>query len=754
MSQEYYELVGFCEVTDPGKLALHRSQALFDAVQEAADFTLVKLLSFKGPGPLVGEALVVDITCDGVPSRNPVGIHYTERLALWVPDNEALLVEVLALRKSFPVLMHLNNGTRNGASSLCLYFEPPSEVFRSWTPQRFLRRIQWWLEESAKGQLHPVDQPVEHLFFSSKFELVLPWNLDALVNSSAVKLTITRSARRPDNGYTFFLKPINEHIKSPPSSISYIELVLSPVVQGFVERDPETLGELTNQLENRGVQFLPELIQALTHGVGATGVPATTEDSFVVILIQIPILRETNGEVQKTTHRAFLVQGDLRQLGVKIGCLFLLDKQYFKEPHGTVLAPPLSTEWKTEAVFPMEVLQFPDRAAARKQSSLYDEGPQGVLVGAGSLGSSLLNLWTRAGWGRWSVIDKDHVKPHNLVRHTAFSEHIGELKCEVVAELSAAATDNAAAVTPICGDACDLDASPVQEALKVATLVVDATAALEYPRKASGQDTLSRHATVFVTPSGNGAVLMLENRSRTIRLRALEAQYYRAVIRQAWGIRHLEGNLSTYWSGASCRDISVALQYSRISAHASTLAEQVMAQAKSEEACIRVWERNADTGAVSFYEVATNPERKLVFGEFAAYFDEGIAAHLMEMRLGALPNETGGILLGYHDFNIGAIVIVDALSAPPDSFAGATVFERGTNGLANVVQDAATRTAGIVGYIGEWHSHPRGHSANPSLYDLIQLKEITLGMHEDGLPALQLIVGEEDIQVLQGSVRS
>ena len=69
------------------------------------------------------------------------------------------------------------------------------------------------------------------------------------------------------------------------------------------------------------------------------------------------------------------------------------------------------------------------------------------------------------------------------------------------------------------------------------------------------------------------------------------------------------------------------------------------------------------------------------------------------------------------------------------------------------VQMASARTAGIVAYIGEWHSHPRDHSATPSRDDLVQLAEISFGMHEDGLPAIQLIVGEDEIQILQGEVR-
>ncbi|PRD64837.1 ThiF family adenylyltransferase [Malikia granosa] len=754
MSEEFYELAGFREVAHPEMLVLRRAQDLVAAVRNAADYTLVQLLSRMMPDAGRIEVLVVDIECDGVPSRNPAGIQYRERLALRVPEDPAALVEVLALRKSFPVLIHQNQGTRDLAASLCLYFEPTPTVTRTWTPQRFLRRIQWWLEQSAKGELHPADQPVEHLFFASKFELVLPWNLDALRNAGDVKMTVVRSSVRPDGGGTFFLKPVGDRNSVPTNLASHIELPLPPVVQGFIERDPTTLGDLSDLLARRGVELLPQLIAALSDGVGSAGVPVGATNSFVVIILHIPMLREAGGEVQRIARRAFLIQGDLHQLGVKAGALYLHDRRYFVEVQGSVLARDPATEWKSEPVFPMDVLQFPDGAAARKQSSLNDEGPRGALVGAGSLGSSMLNLWIRARWGCWSIIDKDHVKPHNLVRHVAFAQHVGELKCDVVAELSGAATEGAAKVTSVRGDACDLSATAVQEALTNAELVVDASAALEYPRQASFQDKLPRHATVFVTPNGNGSVLMLEDQGRAVRLRTLEAQYYRTLIRHAWGAKHLEGNLGTYWSGAGCRDISVAMPYSRIAVHGSTLAEQVMLRSRFEEAFIRIWDRDPETGGVSVYDVNPAAEHCLKFGELTVFYDEGLTAHLKSLRLAALPNETGGVLLGYHDFNVGAIVLVDALPAPSGSLASPGAFERGTDGMLQAVQEASARTAEIVGYVGEWHSHPTGHSATPSRDDLVQLVEISLGMHGDGLPALQLIVGEDDIRVLQGMVRS
>lgn len=754
MAEEYWELAGFGELVHPNALVLRRAKALAAAVQDAPDYTVVQLLSRTMPGAGRIEALVVEIACDGVPSKNPAGIQYRERLALLVPEDLGTLVEVLALRKSFPVLIHQNNGTRDGMANLCLYFEPTPTVMRTWTPQRFLRRIQWWLEQSAKGELHPADQPVEHLFFASKFELVLPWNFDALRSAGGVKMAVMRSQARPDGGGTFFLKPVGDNNHVPKGLASPIELTLPTVIQGFVERDPVTLGDLADLLARRGVDLLPHLIAALSDGVGSAGVPAGGAETFAVIILQIPMVREADGVVQRIARRAFLIQGDLHEVGVKAGAVYLHNKRYYAEVQGSVLARAPAMEWKSEPVFPMEVLQFPDSAAARKQSSLDDEGPQGVLVGAGSLGSAMLNLWTRAGWGRWSVIDMDHIKPHNLVRHVAFAQNVGELKCDVVAELSGAATEGAATVTAVRGDACDLCAQAVQEALTTAKLVVDASAALEYPRQASFQDKLPRHATVFVTPNGNGSVLMLEDQGRAMRLRTLEAQYYHALIRQSWGAKHLDGNLGTYWSGASCRDISVAMPYSRIAVHASMLAEQVILRARSEEACIRVWDGDPETGCVSVHDVKPTAEHCLGFGDLTVFYDDGLVAHLKQLRLAALPNETGGVLLGFHDFNVGAIVLVDALPAPSDSRSNPGSFERGTAGLMQAVQEASARTAGIVGYVGEWHSHPPGHSATPSRDDLVQLAEISLGMHGDGLPALQLIVGEHDIQVLQGKVQS
>jgi hypothetical protein len=69
------------------------------------------------------------------------------------------------------------------------------------------------------------------------------------------------------------------------------------------------------------------------------------------------------------------------------------------------------------------------------------------------------------------------------------------------------------------------------------------------------------------------------------------------------------------------------------------------------------------------------------------------------------------------------------------------------------VNEATARTANIVGYIGEWHSHPKGIEAEPSPTDLVQLVELALMLRQDGAPALMLIIGESTEKWMSAEVR-
>jgi integrative and conjugative element protein (TIGR02256 family) len=624
-----------------------------------------------------------------------------------------------------------------------LYFEPPASVSRTWTAQNFLRRVQWWLEQSAKGQLHSADQPVEQLFFVTGRELVLPWNFDELRRQAGQRFVVRRSGERPDRGETYFIVPVRT-AEEGETAVVPIEVDLPPIIQGHIERDPTTLGELSDLLLARGVNLLDVLQAPLKEGLDERG--KTESKAFTIILLHIPVLRIEGGEPERTVHRAFLAPSGPLRLGVLVGALVTFQGKYFRDA-GLSSSP--AGDWRPETIFPMEVLSYNTSAKSRAQSGISDAGPDGVLVGAGALGTAMLDLWSRSGWGRWTVIDKDHVKPHNLVRHRAYAMHVGQPKADVVAQLHEWIVDGASRVTPLVADAMDVSDARVRVASETATLIVDASTTLEYPRLASNQDG-PRHASVFITPSANAAVLMTEDAKRSVRLRALEAQYYRAAIQEPWGAQHLAGNLGTFWSGASCRDISVVLPYSRVAAHAALLAEQIQHAVNRPEATIRIWTRDQESGAVAMHEATVSSERSAPIGDLTVYIDEGLENKLRSLRRLGLPEETGGVLLGYHDFNVNALVLVDAIEAPADSRRSTEFFERGVQGLSEAVNEASRRTAGVVGYVGEWHSHPAGFSSDPSGHDLKQLVYLAVGMADDGLSAVSVIVSDEDVRIMAG----
>lgn len=80
------------------------------------------------------------------------------------------------------------------------------------------------------------------------------------------------------------------------------------------------------------------------------------------------------------------------------------------------------------------------------------------------------------------------------------------------------------------------------------------------------------------------------------------------------------------------------------------------------------------------------------------------------------PRETGGILLGYR---IGASIVVEDMVWVP-SEPEASQYRRSEESASRVLREyLGAKQAGLVGYVGEWHSHPTIHSA--SVQDVTEL---------------------------------
>ena len=113
------------------------------------------------------------------------------------------------------------------------------------------------------------------------------------------------------------------------------------------------------------------------------------------------------------------------------------------------------------------------------------------------------------------------------------------------------------------------------------------------------------------------------------------------------------------------------------------------------------------------------------------------------MRKEKLPVETGGCLIGTWNTERCVIQLVCALPTPPDSKETPTSFVRGFVGQKAALAVVAEKTAGMLGYVGEWHSHPKWASTMPSDEDIALYAWIDQHMDEEGYPAVMLIIGEK-----------
>ncbi len=191
-----------------------------------------------------------------------------------------------------------------------------------------------------------------------------------------------------------------------------------------------------------------------------------------------------------------------------------------------------------------------------------------------------------------------------------------------------------------------------------------------------------------------------------------------------------------------------------MASHAANFAERVRDVANDDGPRISIWKRDSRSGSVAHFEMPVRGYRTFTPAGVKIVLDDGIADTMQAIRSSALPNETGGVLVGYFDFNVGTLFIAAALPPPPDSVSTPKSFVRGTEGLEERLDEIARRTANIVTYIGEWHSHPTGHSARPSGEDVVQLTTLAVKMAEEGLSAVQIIVAEHEMRVLHGTAQT
>ena len=732
---KYVDLAG--DPIEPANLMISKARDLAMALGGGA-IAYARLVECRRAGEIETVVFAVEVEL-GQLRAHP--IRNFERVSASFLHGDDISPEVLALREDFPVVPHLNLRPFERPRSLCLYDEPYSDLKRRWTSARFVERIREWLALTAKGKLHAADQPLEPLLLDAIGTIVLPAALSkGRVDTPPEQLAITVTGAKPGEYFLLTHEPA-EQLGS--QGLRFVASVHRGVPQqhGIIRRKPGNLRELAEFVGEAGLDLQGELQARLRAWLEQSKKDGRLLDAWLALVLILPKTRSPGGVEEARDVWAFLSEEPIREIGRKLGVWDLAGGTI-----GLLLgdAPDvLGGDAQVHLLNPSFRLTRDDAAALNGRSAA---APVKIAaVGVGALGSQVIMNLARGGFGAWTLIDHDRLMPHNLGRHALNGALVGCNKAEGVAHAANTLFEEEQPFAHVVADVLRPDdkAEEVGGVLGGAEVILDMSASVTVARHlARGLDSPARRISLFLTPNGQDLVVLAEDRGRTIPLDSLEMQYYRAVATDEALAGHLGRSGHRVRYGRSCRDIASDIPQDQVALHAAIGSRGVRTVLADQDARIAIW-RADDRGNVRRIDVEVAPAIGHDIAGWAVCTDATLVGRLAAIRVSKLPKETGGVLLGSFDLERRIIYVVDIIPSPPDSREWPTLYIRGCRGLKRKVEEIAERTDGMLEYIGEWHSHPKGCPTDPSPDDLTVLSWLAELMGADGLPAMMVIAGDD-----------
>ncbi|MBS1769714.1 MAG: ThiF family adenylyltransferase [Acidobacteria bacterium] len=711
------------------QLKLQRAQR-FHAYCASGKHPYVTLVGCQGTPKLIElgtntEVVIVDIEAQ-LPLKREVDLRRVERFAIIFQDHDHFPPHVLSLRSDFPEVVHLNPVSWVLPRSLCLSDIPWHQRRLNWTPHGMVESLRGWLSRTARGDNHQPEQTLEPPFLVDPVHLILP---STFFSSPPPAPTLLQLLRLDDQ--VWMLPPadgaqVNEEVVC-------LCLPVHEQTHGMIQRTPATLQDLAVSLLGRGYNLFATLRPQFQ---------GWNEPSWhhkrLLLLLPFKLKRSANAAAESFTVWAVLTAQSIGDIGVAIGAWAKCEHGYGAVLTGTSLPP----EPRIGIQILITHLRLdPDRAALCNGAER--DRRRFLGIGAGALGSQVIDLLVRSGFGSWTIVDNDRLFPHNLARHALHDRHIGQQKSVALANELSGFMGNTA-IPAVVRDILHSDVVPgYEELLAQQDVIVDLSASVAVARHiATIATSPARRMSFFLNPTGASSVLLFEDAERTIPLDVLELQYYRALLYHPLLRDHLSAPSKQVAFAHSCRDKSFQIANDLVTLHAGIGANAIRKASLSSNARIRIWEANEETRETRMVEVEPVPCQTATVNGWALVVDEFVLGRMAAMRKDRLPNETGGVLLGGWDTLHNRLYIVDVIGSPADSDEWPTGYLRGVAGLKEGVEEVSGITDGQLGYVGEWHSHPRGASSNASDDDAKVFTWLAEQRSRDGYPPVMAIFGE------------
>ncbi len=670
-------------------------------------------------------------------------IKAVETIAVSFDPSDNHTPEVLALREDFPKVPHTNLRLLNKPMSLCLYDRPYSEIKHHWTATRFVKQVHRWLSDTSSGRLHGNDQPLEPLFGGSKTKLVLP--RDLIENPDSTKV-FQLYAVQVDDGYTLIAE--NDY-KGPNQEIEFLATIMkcNTVEHGIINRRPISLKELHDFVSPIGLDLLSTLEGTLIRRFEEKKIVNLLRKKLLLIVL-FPKTRTSGSNIEATDIYSFLCCDPISKIGEEIGVWQMnngIPGRILKSSGNSQTTRNDGTNLRIDLCTTM--FSFSKKMAAELNGSSDTDENTICLIGTGALGSQIFMNLIRSGFGVWTLIDEDILLPHNLAKHFLLRFNVGYPKAQELAKYANFMLREKVVKDAIVGVVGELSKKKdrIKKALNSSNIILDCSASIAVSKYLAKESEISsRIISCFLNPSGNDFVMLGEDKNKEYPINVIEMQYYRNIVTNTRLNDHLYSKDEGVRYSNSCRDISSTVPqdyFGMYSAIGSKFFKDIAIQG---EPFASIWHFDESRIAIDRYSINIEKIYKKKIGKWTLFTDEFFIQKVKRFRSERLPNETGGILIGSFDLEYNIIYIIDSVLSPPDSEEWPMTYVRGCEGLEREVSRIQKLTLNNLEYVGEWHSHPDVHDCMPSTNDHIAFSWLIELMKIEGLPAIMLIVGDEN----------
>ena len=637
-------------------------------------------------------------------------IRKKERIAIEFLPKDDKTPWVYALREDFPNVAHLNDIGFQKPACLCLYEVKYDELKLDWRPASFIERIREWLSDTSQNKLHQKGQALEPFIIGSIGDFVI----SKKQLNSEFKLNFNRT------GNSRIGVVASSDFDSDKSTIKFYRFRIPLQKQGKVVCTPLSIESLSQFLAGFLFDFNEEFFNQIKEGIDEEG------SKEVHFLIEITKYDGTNVEVQETDLYAFASELHHRDLIQLVKGIEEFQEGLFDVISDKFIAPYLIHE------------PFNQNDALK-----YNGLPQSLgsikigIIGLGALGGQMFDTLVRMGVGQWLLIDDDVFLPHNMARHSLNSESYTKSKADSFDEFvkkNFNGTMNSQSWTiNVLEKANEYE---LKTRLNDLDILIDCSASVPVQRKIVDLEPECKIISCFLNPQATGLVILAESEETDyISLNILESQYYRKLYRDDELHHHLKLNDDEVRYSASCNNVSKVMRGDNVKILSGIGSKEIVNALKNDSRGVKIWSLNED-GSIRFHNVEVYSHVYKKYGGWGVYIDNGLLNEIYEKRKVALPHETGGVLLGYHDMVRHEIYISEVIFSPPDSRSSSSSYTRGVEGVKEKLEEINKTTGGQVHYLGEWHSHPDRCSLQRSNDDKKQFAWIKEHMEDIGYPPL------------------